>query len=148
MLSKRLIRCWISAAADTTNIPLPSGYTTWQCNPSQAAFTKHTHLSNNEPPSLWQRMMNGEKRLFFSRLQVAGIQDQHGSDRRRCEQLRCSTIHTVWQDSVSKYCGLNSLIFAGQHGCVPKECVIHIHLFTLSEPHWDCHLISDNMGKL
>lgn len=43
MLCKSLIHCLISTTADTMNIPLPLGYTTWQCNPSQAAFTKHTY---------------------------------------------------------------------------------------------------------
>lgn len=128
--------------SDTMNIPLPSGYTTWQCNPSQAAFTKRTHT--HTPQQQWAPFSmtaidewRAEKPFFFFPLQVAGIQDEHHADRRRREQLRCSTIHTTWQDSVSRYCALNSLIFASQHGYEPKECVIHIHLFTFSELHWE-----------
>lgn len=139
MLSKSQIHCWISAAVWYREHSSTLGPHHLTVQPKPSCFHQaHTHLSNNEPPSLWQRVMNGELRgLSFSPLQVAGIQVEHGADRRRREQLRCRTIHSAWQDSVSRYCALNSLIFASQHGCMPKECVIRIHLFALSEPHWD-----------
>lgn len=132
---KSLIHCRISPVISYRehSSTLRLHHLTVQLKPS-CFHQAHTHLSNNEPPSLWQCVMNGELRgLSFSPLQVARIQDVYGDDRRRCKQLRCSTIHTSWQDSVIRYCVLNSLIFASQHGCVPKECVIHIHLFTLKK---------------